>query len=305
MENINFSFELNDELLQERKQVIEELKNEKIVRDFLIDHRLDASFLEKHATVFRQWVQRKKICDQCQGLKECLQEKEGYLKDLVMEDVLDVHLVACRYLKEKRRQEAYLDNIVVNHGNMEMKHQEFASIHLEEESAEYILCLKELLASIQKEQGIYLCGKPGVGKTYLMSCAANKFAHDGRKVAFINTAQLISELKMRMQDGTNDVYMNTLKKVDVLFVDDIGGENVTPWSRDEILMPLFNERMEKNRLTYFTSNYNFEELEDHFAIDAKGNKDVIKANRLLERIKALSDEKVLKGNNRRLKKSSQ
>lgn len=305
MESVNFSFELNDELKNERKQLIEQLKKEAVIQNFVLENHLSESFIEQHASLLAEWVSRKKICDACKGLEQCKQAKNGYVKEVVMNDVVDQRLVACHYMTEKKRKEAYLANFVVNHGNMEMKHQEFGNIKLTEQSAEYLGCMKEILSSIQANRGLYVCGKPGVGKTYLMSCAANQFAKDGRKVAFINSATLISELKMKMLDGLNDALMNQLKRVDVLFVDDIGGENVTAWSRDEILMPLFNERMEKNRLTYFTSNYNFEELEEHFSLDSKGNRDVIKANRLMERIKALSDEKVLKGNNRRLKKSSQ
>lgn len=65
-------------------------------------------------------------------------------------------------------------------------------------------------------------------------------------------------------------------------------------------MPLLNDRMEKRLKTYFTSNYNFERLEEHFSIDSRGHVDKIKANRLMERIKAVSIEKTIKGVNRRL-----
>lgn len=305
MENVNFSFELPSELLKERNETISRLKKEKLIQHFLEENQLDEAFIKNHATLLEEWLFRKKACLKCGGLGDCVQPKKGYLQELVWDDVLDTQLVLCRYGKEKAEKEAYLANIVVNYGSMEMKHQQFSSLLLNEESSEYVLCVKELLKAIQNEQGIYLCGKPGVGKTYLMNCVANKYAHDGRKVALIHSASFISDLKMKMSEGNNDAFLNILKKVDVLFIDDIGGENVTAWSRDEIFMPLLNDRMEKNRLTFFTSNYNFDELEDHFAIDAKGNKDVIKANRLMERIKALSDEKVLKGKNRRMKKSSQ
>ena len=74
---------------------------------------------------------------------------------------------------------------------------------------------------------------------------------------------------------------------------------MTAWSRDEILLPIMNERMEKHKLTYFTSNYTLAQLEEHFTTDSRGNSDPIKANRLIERIKALTFEKNVKGCNRR------
>ena len=65
-------------------------------------------------------------------------------------------------------------------------------------------------------------------------------------------------------------------------------------------MPILNERMENHRLTFFTSNYNLKELEEHLALDSRGNIDVIKANRLIVRIKALTFEKNVKGRDRRV-----
>ena len=134
-----------------------------------------------------------------------------------------------------------------------------------------------------------------------MNCMANLYVKKGKSVAFVNSPTLISDLKNGFTvNGMVENTLNILKKCDVLFLDDIGGESISAWSRDEILMPLLNERMEKNMKTYFTSNYSFDELEEHFSIDSRGNIDRIKANRLMERIKAVSAEKNLKGVNRRL-----
>ena len=107
-------------------------------------------------------------------------------------------------------------------------------------------------------------------------------------------------LKLNMSENSiMENMIRSLKRADVVLFDDIGGESVTAWSRDEILLPILNERMEKHRLTYFTSNYTIKELEGYFAMDSRGNSDPIKANRLIERIKALTFEKNVKGCNRR------
>ncbi len=42
-----------------------------------------------------------------------------------------------------------------------------------------------------------------------------------------------------------------LKTVPLLLLDDIGAENTTNWSRDEVLAPLLQYRMENHLPTFF------------------------------------------------------
>ncbi|MFR9254348.1 MAG: hypothetical protein ACLVJ6_01770 [Merdibacter sp.] len=51
--------------------------------------------------------------------------------------------------------------------------------------------------------------------------------------------------------------------------------------------------------TYFTSNYTMGELEARYALGNGKNAEPVAALRLLERVKALSGEKILKGRSRR------
>ena len=79
-------------------------------------------------------------------------------------------------------------------------------------------------------------------------------------------------------------------------IDDIGAEKVTEWSRDEILGTILQERMTNHKVTFLTSNFNIEELENH--LSCKGE-DVIKARRIIERIKQLTEDMELISINRR------
>ena len=74
-----------------------------------------------------------------------------------------------------------------------------------------------------------------------------------------------------------------IKKIPLLLIDDIGAENVTNWSRDEVLGTILQYRMEENLPTLFTSNLTIEELETHLSTT---NKDIdkVKARRIMERI---------------------
>ena len=89
-----------------------------------------------------------------------------------------------------------------------------------------------------------------------------------------------------------------IKKIPLLLIDDIGAENVTYWSRDEILGSILQYRMEEGLTTFFTSNLNYDELENALSV-TKGKVDNLKATRIMERIKNLTTNINVVGENRR------
>jgi primosomal protein DnaI len=46
-----------------------------------------------------------------------------------------------------------------------------------------------------RKKGLFICGNPGVGKTYLLTRLADTLANNNRKVAFISVINLISHVK--------------------------------------------------------------------------------------------------------------
>ena len=118
-------------------------------------------------------------------------------------------------------------------------------------------------------------------------------------MAFVNVVKLITDLKALFGDYEGmEKRIRELSRVEVLVLDDIGGENMTKWSRDEILLPILNERMEAGLFTCFTSNYSFEALFKQYEV-LSGVSEPMNALRFLERVKALSCEIFVKGESRR------
>ena len=81
-------------------------------------------------------------------------------------------------------------------------------------------------------------------------------------------------------------------------IDDIGAEKVTEWSRDEILGTILQKRMNNYKTTFFTSNLDMEALQQHLRINNYSD-DEMKARRIIERIKQLTDDIELIGENKR------
>ena len=151
----------------------------------------------------------------------------------------------------------------------------------------------DYLNKSKQTKGLYLYGDTGVGKTFLMKRIARKIAQNESTVAFITVANLVSKIAPMFRDKDDDNYaelINLLKKVDFLFLDDIGSEQIKSWFRDGFLLQVLDERYKRARTTFFSSNYSQVKLE---SIQAKTNykyQEKEKAAKLLSRIRGLSNE---------------
>ena len=154
--------------------------------------------------------------------------------------------------------------------------------------------------SPQQAQGLYITGPYGVGKTYLLGALANYLVTQLQvSVSLIHYPTLAVEMREAISKGTTQTLLNELKQVDVLMLDDIGAENdPSGWVRDDVLAILLEYRMKENLPTFFTSNFNLNELEVILA-DSNSGSQVVRAKRIMERVRYLAKEMNLAGENRR------
>ena len=155
----------------------------------------------------------------------------------------------------------------------------------------------------EKPKGMYLHGSFGSGKTYLIAALFNELAKKGIKSILIYYPEFLRKLKSSFQTYSNeqsnyDEQFEEIKKIPLLLLDDIGAENCSNWSRDEVLGTILQYRMENHLTTFFTSNLTLEELEDALSVTSSGV-DKMKARRIVERIKQLTVEHKLISKNRR------
>lgn len=158
-----------------------------------------------------------------------------------------------------------------------------------------------LLDDGRHRKGLYIHGLMGVGKTFLLKRIARKLAEQGKQIGFINLSTLVQKVKASFSSETGyDDVVELLKNVDYLFIDDIGAEPITSWFRDEFLFSILNERMQKQRTTFFSSNYNLDQLAqiESRTVNQK-YRDLDKAARLITRVDALTVVFELKGKNKR------
>ena len=122
-------------------------------------------------------------------------------------------------------------------------------------------------------------------------------AKKGVKSIMIYYPEFLRELKSSFQTNYSEKF-DQAKKIPLLLLDDIGAENCSDWSRDEVLGPILQHRMENHLPTFFTSNLTLEELEKALSVTSSGV-DKVKSRRIIERIKQLTIPLELISKNRR------
>lgn len=241
-------------------------------------------------------------CSKCKSLYECKNKVTGFVYYPNLEDdKLDFNYVACKY--KKKELEGTM-NIRTNFYDMpiEIRKAKLADIDTNDSKRAPIIkwitnFYKDYKTDIH-QKGLYLNGSFGSGKTYLLSALLNELSRDSFVVIIVYYPELLRSLKESFESNSFGDRVNEIKKAQLLLIDDIGAETVSSWNRDEILGTILQYRMDNKLTTFFTSNLTIKELENHFIIN-KSVSEQIKARRIIERIKYLTDNLELISENKR------
>ncbi len=115
-------------------------------------------------------------------------------------------------------------------------------------------------------KNILLTGGTGTGKTYLLSACINLCAEEGKSVLFTTAYNLNSLfLECHLSDvATKRAILDNLTDVDVLAIDDLGTENVYKNVTAEYLFALVNERLTRNKQTFFSTNLTLADVRERY-----------------------------------------
>ena len=242
-------------------------------------------------------------CKNCKGLKECTNKVLGYCyTPNEKKDIITFSYEACPKLLEDRRENEYKENLACFEISQDLKNASFKDVYKDDKARIPILkYFKEFISEYQKggkPKGLYLHGSFGSGKTYLIAALFNEMAKKGIRSILIYYPEFLRKLKASFQTNQYGEQFEEIKKIPLLLLDDIGAENETNWSRDEVLGPILQYRMENHLPTFFTSNLTLEELEESLSTTSSGV-DKVKAKRIVERLKQLTLSQDLISINRR------
>ena len=236
-------------------------------------------------------------CSNCKGIENCANLVRGsFLKADKNNCGISFSYVDCRYTTKEK----YKENVTFTYFDLPLKMKEasIANIYTDDKSrVEIIKKMKSFLDSYmkgEKPKGIYLYGSFGAGKSYLIAALFNEFAKKNIRSVIVHVPELLRSIKDSFDNDYSERF-DELLNTPLLLLDDIGAEYLTAWSRDEVLEPILQYRMDQELPTFFTSNYSIKDIENHFII----NNDKMKAKRIIERINQVSEPIELVGKNRR------
>lgn len=288
-----------------KNEYIKNLKDEKFkrLRDTI---NLSDDILCKYTSLLNDCKDELDNCINCKNLNDCKNNCKGFkYTPFIENNNLVFGYKKCKYKEKYDNDNEYKKNIDLFLVPSSLKNASFKDIYTDDKSRseviKYISYFKKNYFT-NKDKGLYLYGNFGSGKTYIIAALFNELAKSGVKSSIIYFPEYLRDLKTSFNKNDEDLSFKEkydyIKKIPILLIDDIGAENLTPWARDEILSSLLQYRMEENLSTFFTSNLSLEELEAHLSL-TNGKADIVKAKRIIERIKYLTNDIKLIGPNRR------
>ncbi|HET7578859.1 MAG TPA: primosomal protein DnaI [Bacillales bacterium] len=295
--NITAKYErLKDKVLQQGK-----------VQAFLESHpELSDKEIERSMAKLYEFARQSVNCEHCPGIEACPNVMKGYHPRLfINRGQIDVRYERCplkRKSDEEQRQQSLFQSLYIP---KEILQASMDKLDLAQgERLKAIQAAKMFVQQYDSDRaakGLYFYGGFGVGKTYIMGAIANSLARKKDvQTLMVYTPDFFRDMKMSIQNQTVNEKLDYIKKVPVLILDDIGAETISPWIRDDVLGAVLQYRMMEKLPTLYTSNWDYDELEQHLAYSQKYDAvEEMKAKRIMERIRHLTAPVKVDGANRR------
>ena len=258
-------------------------------KEYVYSLNIKEEVLIKYTSRLEETYIEKKNCDNCANLENCKNKIKGYKYTPIAENnIINFSYDACKKLEKHEKEDAYKSNLDLYDMPIDIKEASFKNVYKDDKARVPIIkYFKEFIESYknnEKPKGIYLNGSFGSGKTYLIAALFNEMAKKGVRSILVYYPEFLRSLKSSFQKDYEERFQSV--------------ENCSNWSRDEVLGPIIQYRMDNHLPTFFTSNLTLEELEAALAITSNGV-DKVKAKRIIERIKQLTIPLELISKNRR------
>ncbi len=269
--------------------------------------KINEDTIIKNTSKFLKSCNNLKNCKGCRSIATCKNELAGYVyyPCINKNNLLTFKYLACKHKKKILKEDNEVKNVFTFNEPIEIKRAKMKDIFVDDKNRYPVIkYLKKFIDNYEKKEvkGLFLHGNFGCGKTYMISACLNEMSKKNINSAIVYWPEFLRTIKSsfnKPKELSNfDTLFDKVCDVEILLIDDIGAEDTTPWSRDEILGTILQSRMQNKLVTFMTSNLNIEELEDHLSI-TRENVDRVKARRIIERIKYMMEDIELISESRR------
>lgn len=305
MQQFNRIIGNNQSIQKKIEKIKRQVLNDPDIKQFLEAHQSEVTsqMIDNDLNVLQEYKDQQKHYDDNHTFANCPNFVKGHIPELYIQD----HHIKIRYkpcpCKIRHDEEKKSNSMITSfHMHPDTLNAKIKDIYMTRRNRlDLAMKLDDVIDAIienKPTKGFYLYGAFGTGKSFILGAIANELKNSRVPSMIIYVPEYIRTLKNGFRDGTTAQKIQQVREARVLFLDDIGAEDITPWVRDEVLGPILHYRMIQELPTFFSSNLSLEELEVHLS-DTKSGIDGMKAKRIMERIKTLSDSYLLEGENYR------
>ena len=286
-----------------RTEVIEDAA----VQKFISEHadEVNTKVIDRSLGKLYEFTTASHACEKCPNLEGCINVMKGFEPKLVIsQQLIDIDYVICptKQMEDERRNISRMVNSM--YMPREVMEARLSDVNFASEDSRVVVmrAAKDFLNQIESdgkvpERGFYLYGNFGIGKSFILGALANELATRRIQTVVVYVPEFLREMKQSIQNQTLDEKIDFVKRAAVLMLDDIGAETMFTWTRDEVLGTILQYRMAEKLPVFFTSNFDYKELEHHLTTSQRGEKEPVKAARIMERIRMVSQPFKLGGQN--------
>lgn len=114
-------------------------------------------------------------------------------------------------------------------------------------------CREYCGAAMPTCQNLLMMGDAGLGKTHLALSIAAEYIKMGFDVIYCSAANIFSRIQSEYFENRSEDSLDSMKECDLLVLDDLGAEYVTPFVKST-LYDLVNTRINTKKRTVYTTN---------------------------------------------------
>lgn len=175
--------------------------------------------------------------------------------------------LACECYKEsvKKEKERREREELIKESNIEPKLLKvtFETIKIDENNQRAVKLSRRYAEKFDKlyeeNQGLLLYGGVGTGKTVLAHCIANELLYNLYSVASISMAKILKS-GFKTPEEEADI-MNTVKRVELLIIDDLGAERGTEYAQ-EFVFGVIDTRINYTKPMIITTNLTLNDMQN-------------------------------------------
>lgn len=289
---------------------MEEMKREVLenrdIQEFLQENEAEVSpaVLESSMSKLYEYIEQTHDCKGCPNVAGCVNLIKGFEPRLVMgRGRIELDYLRCRNGRIEDERQSISAMIHSMHMPKDVLQATFSNVDLTDGSRVLaIRAAKTFIDSYESSgefptKGLYVHGPFGVGKSYILGAIANELADRQVATVLVYVPEFLREMRQSIQENSLSEKMEVVKNAPVLMLDDLGAETMSSWTRDDIIGTILQHRMAQGLPTFISSNFTYDELKHHFTTTQRGEKEPVKAGRIMERIKALTTPIQLQGKN--------